>query len=147
MSTKSWMERKRITLNKLDPNGKPVQTSITVKDFIEMYNVQNSVFTRTTEYTQILLGQLFIENPDSPFFKKCDPQLLVYAKKRAEEIKKDPAKGILKFVEPKKKEEPKKDSENNTVPFKKEEAPKKKDEKIEDVTPEIVDENKDEESF
>jgi hypothetical protein len=120
---KGWMKTKKITLNKLDPSGKPLVESITVEKFVEMYNTQNLVFTRTTEYTQLLLGQLFLENPNNPFFKKCDTKLLGYAKKRAQEIKENPERGILVFEEPELEDE--EGAADNVVPLRPEGEPEK----------------------
>jgi hypothetical protein len=129
MSKRSWMHTKKITMNKLDPNGKPVIESVTVAQFVEMYNTQNMVFTRTTQYSQALLGQLYLENPNNPFFKKIDPKLLKYAQNKAEEIKKNPALGVIEYKEP--KEVPKETFEkapDNIVPLKKTDEKLKKDE-------------------
>jgi len=102
MSTKSWMERKKITLNKPMVDGKPVTEQVTVAQFVEMYNVQNQVFTKTTRYAQMLLGQLYLVNPDNPFFKTCGDVILNFSKEHAVRIKEKPEIGVLPEI---KKEE------------------------------------------
>lgn len=117
------MDTKTITLNKTGLDGKPMVEQVTVAKFVEMYNIQNAVFTRTTDYSQTLLGQLYAENPENDFFKHCEPKLVEYAKKRAEEIKENPARGIVeKFVEP--EEEPEEQPNNVTKPLPAPEKPK-----------------------
>lgn len=99
MSTSSWMERKKITLNKIGNDGKPEETQVTVNTFVKMYNDQNVVFTKINDYSQALLGQLYKENPDNAFFKHCVPNIVEFAKKRAELIVVDPNAGIVKEPE------------------------------------------------
>lgn len=93
MSTKSWMERKKIPLN----NAKGEESQVTVMKFIEMYNQQNMILMRTTHYSQMLLGQLFIENKDNPFFKTCGETLLGYAEEKAKKIEDNPAEGQVEL--------------------------------------------------
>ncbi len=102
MSKRGWMDVKTITLNKV-VNGKPIKEEVTVNKFIEMYNVQQVVFERTTDYAQALMGQLFLKDPGNPFFTSCGKVILDFAKKRAEEIKENPSLGMI--PEPKKMEE------------------------------------------
>ena len=91
----SWMDKMKVKMNRI-VDDKEVQEEISVNKLVEIYNTQNLVFTRTTEHTQMLLGQLYIENPNNIFFQNADEKIVEYAKNKAEAIKANPEIGYVK---------------------------------------------------
>jgi len=86
ITEKHWTDKKKLTITKLDKEGKEYDTEVTVKEFVAMYNAQNKVFTIINIISQEILGQLYYENPENDFFKDCDKKMKDFAIIRAKAI-------------------------------------------------------------
>lgn len=84
---KNWMAKKKITIRSIE-DGKPVTKQISVDGFVDLYNTQNVVLTKTTHLVETILALLYKESPNNQFFKKY-PDLEEFAKKRSETIEKE----------------------------------------------------------
>ena len=76
---KNWMEKKKIEVNHIK-DGKKIVSRVTVAKFIEMYNTQNEVFTRTTEIAQNAMVALYRIAPDNDFFDGAGDAIIKFCK-------------------------------------------------------------------
>lgn len=87
----AWMDLRTLPMTETDAAGNKIEKSLTVRKFVELYNIKNALVNQLSVITRALAGELYLIDPGNPYFisEDCGEAFLKVAQKRAEYLKQE----------------------------------------------------------